>query len=368
LVRLHIVPPTFTSIAVRLSPGRSLTVRLVLAFLAVSLLPIGVLAYLSATESESGVREAGEAHGGEQMFLGVPTATVELAVAAVSFVLSLAIAVYVARTILRPVRQLEGAMRRVERGDLEATAAVTSADELGRLAAGFNQMLEGLRRERLIRGLFGLYVSPEVARSAIEQQGALEPQLADASVVFADIRDFTALAETVPAAELLALLNRYFDRMADVIVEEGGLVNKFGGDSMLAVFGTPLNRDEEHPQAAIRAAVRMTHALEQFNDEQAASGSPALAIGIGIATGEVVAGNVGSTRRLEYTVIGDTVNLAARLQALTKDFGEAILASGETAARAGDAAGFRACGQVTVRGKASRVAVVAVEPGGAAGT
>ncbi len=253
-------------------------------------------------------------------------------------------------------------MQRVETGDLEARATVTGNDEIGHLGAVFNRMVAGLRREARIRDLFGQYVSPEVARLAIEEARRLEEQVVRCSVLFVDIRRFTALAEVLPPARLIGTLNRYFERMLAAVEAEGGIVNKFGGDSLLAVFGSPLNPSEDHARRAVRAALRMRSALAEFNREQADAEMPELRVGFGLATGEMVAGNVGSSRKLEYTVIGDPVNLAARLQELTTELNAEILVSAETARFAGGEAALRSLGEIAVRGRVEPVEVFAAEP------
>lgn len=342
-------------------------VRLVAAFLIVGFLPIALLAALSILEtggeavSEHG--EAGEsgAHAAIETFLGLPIAQIELIVAGASLVLGIAAALYIGRTIVRPVRSLEAAMNRVESGDLDASAPVTSSDEIGHLAASFNRMTEGLRREVLVRDLFGQYVSPQVARLAIDQRGQLEAQVVECTVLFVDIRRFTALAEVLSPTRLIGTLNRYFERMVAAVEAEGGIVNKFGGDSLLAVFGSPLNPSTDHPARAIRAALIMRRALVEFNREQVAAELPEVRVGFGIATGELVTGNIGSSRKLEYTVIGDPVNLAARLQELTTDLGSDILISAETARLAHGVAPLRALGEIEIRGRAQPVQVFTPE-------
>lgn len=351
-------------------PARSsILVRLLAAFVLVSFLPIGVLAALSLQEAaaepagvheEGGEAEATAAH--PETLAGVPIAVIELVVAGVSLALSVGAALYVGRTIILPVRSLEASMQRVEKGDLEATTTVRGNDEIGHLAAVFNRMVAGLRREATIRNLFGQYVSPEVARMAIEEAGRLEGQVVRCSVLFVDIRRFTALAEVLPPARLIGTLNRYFERMLAAVEVEGGIVNKFGGDSLLAVFGSPLNPSEDHARRAVRAALRMRSALAEFNREQAQAEMPELRVGFGVATGEMVAGNVGSSRKLEYTVIGDPVNLAARLQELTTELDAEILVSSETARLAGGEANLRSLGEIEVRGRVEPVEVFAAEP------
>jgi adenylate cyclase len=349
---------TFDSAQSRFPRRSRIAVRLLAAFLVVSTLPIGILAYLSWREARGG-SEAEEAEHVEELF-GVSIATAELVVAGVSLLLSIAMALLVARTLVRPLRRLQVAMRRVERGELDATAEVSSMDELGQLAMSFNHMVEGLRREALVRDLFGQYVTPELAEAAIERRSELDGRLVTCTVLFADIRNFTGIAEALPASRLIKILNEYFSRMSTVVVEEHGFVNKFGGDSLLAVFGTPLNPEPQHATCGVNAALRMLRVLADFNREQEESWLPQITIGIGIATGDVVAGNVGSETRLEYTVIGDAVNVASRLQAMTKDLEDPILADGETARAAADVAGFERVGEVSVRGKTRPVDVFAV--------
>ena len=362
----------------------SILVRLLAAFIVVSFLPIGVLAALSlqeaAGEPDTHVEESSEgaegAEGSEApgtvepaasaeatghgTLFGIPIEFVELGVAGVSLLLSLGAAVYIARTIVGPIRSLEAAMHRVENGDLEAVADTRTDDEIGHLGAAFNRMTAGLRREAMVRDLFGQYVSPEVARLAIERHGELAGEIVECSVLFVDIRRFTALAEVLAPARLIGTLNRYFERMLVEVEAEGGIVNKFGGDSLLAVFGSPLNPMADHAARAVRAALRMRDALVAFNQDQAALELPQLRVGFGLATGELVAGNVGGRRKLEYTVIGDPVNLAARLQELTTSLGAEVLLSGRTAELARDVAPLRSLGEVEVRGRAERVEVFAV--------
>jgi adenylate cyclase len=356
--------------------GRSsIVVRLLIAFVLVSLIPIVVLAALSLREAavdpgahDEGGGAAGTGLAGETpeavehgTINGVPIEFVELGVAGASLLLAAGAGVYVGLRIIRPLRALEASMAMVENGDLNAVATITTDDEIGRLASAFNRMVDGLKREALVRDLFSQYVSPEVARMAIAQEGGLEGQVIECTVLFVDIRRFTGLAEVLPPARLIGTLNRYFERMLVVVENEGGIVNKFGGDSLLAVFGSPLNPYPDHAERAVRAALGMRVALAEFNREQADAEMPELRVGFGLATGELVAGNVGSNRKLEYTVIGDPVNLAARLQELTPDLGTDILMSADTARRAASVARLRSLGEIEIRGRAERVEVFSAD-------
>ncbi len=285
----------------------------------------------------------------------------ELFLAIVGALEAVALAQTLGASLIEPLERLGKHLDTVQEGELEHRLEVTSNDELGRLAEGFNAMVDGLRREDVIRHLFSLYVTPEVAEHAIEHGAERGGQMTDATVLFADIRSFTAMTERLEPDALIALLNRYFDAMSEVIIEYGGLVNKFGGDSLLAVFGTPLNPASDHPQRAIRAAQMLLLALETFNQDQVRRGEPALRIGVGVATGPILAGNVGSSERLEYTVIGNAVNLASRLDSMTKEMGATVLISEETAAAAQSSELLRLVGQVPVRGKREPVQVYTLE-------
>ena len=358
---------------------RPIVLRLLAAFLGVSLLPIAVLASLSyvetrrphtegepheeASEPGQAAEEGVPARSGEiEELFGIPIAWIELGVAIVSLLLSVLMAMYVARTIVRPIQELESSMSKVEGGDLDVRAPIRSEDELGRLARSFNRMVEGIRREAMIRDLFGQYVTPELVKEAIDHGGKLDGQLVTSTILFTDIRDFTGVSEDLPASTLVKVLNRYFGLMSEAVVGNGGLVNKFGGDSLLAVFGSPLNPSTDHTVRAVTGALEMRTALAEFNEEQRKSYLPEIMIGIGIATGDVVAGNIGSSKKLEYTVIGDAVNVAARLQAMTKETGHAILANADTVRSAGDVAEFVEIGQVVVRGRTKKVRVFSVQP------
>jgi len=271
------------------------------------------------------------------------------------------------RSITRPLSQLQNAMRRVENNDFDVQVPVTSNDELGFLGEHFNQMTAGLRRGEQIRNLLNLYVSPEVAREALEKGATLGGQTVECTVLFSDIRAFTSLSEKMTPAELISKLNEYMSVMIEVVMSNGGFVNKFGGDSLLAVFGTPLNPHPDHAVRAVRTALSMREALVVYNARQTATGRSAVRFGIGIATGDVVAGNVGGRGRLEYTVLGDTVNLAARLQGQSAELGCDILLNTGVYEAAYSIASTglptpRKLPPVKIRGKSGPVQVYALDP------
>jgi class 3 adenylate cyclase len=200
------------------------------------------------------------------------------------------------------------------------------------------------------RAMLERFLPRKVVVDAHENPLALvtEPRSLDVTVVVTDLRGFTSLAEAMTPAEVLQFLNRIQGALAEAVREHGGTVDKFLGDGMLAVFGAP-EPQADHAQRAIRAAESMRRALAEFNRERSGEGQPAVRMGIGIHSGPAVVGCIGSGLRLEFTVIGDTVNTASRLEALTKEKGADVLLSGETLRRAGLDA--RSVGDTAIRGK-----------------
>jgi adenylate cyclase len=268
----------------------------------------------------------------------------------------------VARNVSRPVQQLAAHTRHVATGDYSRRIELPRADELGALAQSFNQMTAGLAERDRVRDLLGKVVSPEIATQLLHSDLKLGGEEREVTILFSDLRGFTALSEKLPPAEVLALLNRYLDRMSGIVEKHGGVIDKYIGDAIMALFGAPV-ATEGAAARAIAAAREMKAALAQLNRELAAEGRPALALGIGINTGRVIAGNMGSKTRLNYTVIGDGVNLAARLEALTKEptHDARIIVSHATAAAANATGQLRALGAVTVKGRSEPVQIYAAD-------
>ncbi|HNB54586.1 MAG TPA: adenylate/guanylate cyclase domain-containing protein, partial [Anaerolineales bacterium] len=237
----------------------SVLTRLVIVFLLITLYPAGLLTLVAFDRATVLLTAPNPQAVLQNMLVGI------VFILVISLVASLGMAFLVARLIVHPLNGLEEAMQKVEQGQLEVSVPVYSNDELGYLAERFNEMILGLKRAELLRTLLNLYVSPEVARNAVEHGTALGGQVVECTVLFSDIRGFTSLSETLSPTDLIDLLNRYMSAMVEVIVSQGGMVNKFGGDSLLAVFGTPLNPSPKHAARAVRAAQGMFTALAQFN-------------------------------------------------------------------------------------------------------
>jgi adenylate cyclase len=227
------------------------------------------------------------------------------------------VALWLARSVSRPVLTLAEYTRHVAAGDYTRRLSVERADELGQLASAFNAMSVGLAERDRVRDLLDKNVSPEVAAQLLRDGAALGGEERAVTILFADLRGFTTLSEKLAPRDLLALLNRYLDRMSGAIEAHGGVIDKFIGDAIMALFGAPVTQGDPADRA-LAAALAMERALADLNREFESEGRPPLAIGIGVNTARVVAGNIGSHRRLNYSVIGDGVNVAARLQSLTR--------------------------------------------------
>ncbi|HSO18174.1 MAG TPA: adenylate/guanylate cyclase domain-containing protein [Desulfosarcina sp.] len=252
------------------------------------------------------------------------------------------------------------AMDDISRGNLEKDVPVLSDDEFARIAERTNQMLLGLKERDFCRSSFDQYVSPEISRKILDKRIAPDGEILDVTVLFCDLRDYTNFAEKHGPEMVVTVMNRYFSLMEAVVRRHGGVVLQFIGDEIEAVFGAP-EVDAKHPAHAVAAAMEMRRELDRFNAERRQQGEPEIRHGIGIHSGPVLAGNVGSERRKTYTLLGDTVNLASRLQVLNKQLATDILISGETRKRIGDADfPLRDRGRHAVKGKAETVHVFAV--------
>ncbi len=219
---------------------------------------------------------------------------------------------------LQPIRDLAQATERVAAGDYSRRLPVVQDDDLGALAASFNRMQAGLAERQRLQAAFGTYVDPALAARLLQQgDDVFTGERREVTVMFVDVRDFTPFAEANTAEDTVSRLNALFDFVVPSVFDAGGHVNKFLGDGALAVFGAP-NDLADHADAAIAAAVQIQRRVaERFGGE--------LRIGIGINTGAVIAGTIGGGGKLEFTLIGDTVNVAARVEQLTKTTGDAIL-------------------------------------------
>jgi class 3 adenylate cyclase len=228
------------------------------------------------------------------------------------------------------------------------------------LKARIGASLEKKRLRDQQKELVSRFATPEVAQDLQDSGFSIGGKLVRATVMFSDIRDFTALAESQPPEETIELLNTHYALMFDAISNRGGVVTSMMGDGLMSVFGAPMPLPA-HEESAVRAALEMVELIGLLNRERQAAGKPALRIGIGIASGEMVAGYTGTKARATYTCIGDTVNLASRLESHTKVARRTLLIDGATRSALGEAFPLEALGPVPLRGKAAAVDVFAIE-------
>jgi class 3 adenylate cyclase len=270
----------------------------------------------------------------------------------VATTISLELTVMLSKSILRPVGDLTRAVERINAGDYDVSVPVTTGDELGELAANFNEMVAGLAERERLREAFGTYLDKEVAEYILSDAFDDEGVEIEVTVLFCDVRDFTQFASTATPTEVVASLNRLFEVIVPIIAEHGGHVDKFEGDGLLAVFGAP----EPFPDHADRA-VRSACAIATAVNEREEAGE--LRVGVGVNTGNVVAGSVGGAGRLNFSVIGGAVNIAHRVEAQTRESGDGILITSETWKRLSHAFEAESRGRVELKGVAEPMVLYA---------
>jgi class 3 adenylate cyclase len=273
--------------------------------------------------------------------------------------ISATIVTLMSQRIRRAMHTLLDHMQRVLQGDLSQAWQPQTTDEFFDLGIGFNAMVQGLREREVIKDTFGRFVSREVAQAVLENRIACRGELRQVTILFQDIRGFTSLSERTPPADLLHMLNAFFTEMVAAVETYGGTVKQFTGDGMMALFGAPVQHPDD-PVRAVRAAIDMLRRLHGFNQQRTRAGAATWRIGIGIHTGEVVAGPIGPDTRMEYGVVGDAVNVASRVQDLTKEVGTAILVTDTTAAYLGEQFQFGTQAILPVRGKAEPIRVMEI--------
>jgi adenylate cyclase len=256
------------------------------------------------------------------------------------------------KSVSEPLIGLRDALVNVSHGDLTAAVQVDDGSEVGLLQSGFNNMVGGLRERELLREAFGTYVDPAVAERILSEGVDLAGEEIDVSVFFLDVRNFTSYAEQAQPRDVVAVLNRLFDVVVPIVVRHHGHANKFIGDGLLAVFGAP-ERRSDHAHCAVTCAMAVVGAVEEHF-------GAALRIGIGVNTGPVVAGTIGGGGRLEFTVIGDTVNTAARVEAATRVTDDDLLITETTLHCLSDTGGWQPRPPIELKGKQRAIALHAM--------
>ena len=268
--------------------------------------------------------------------------------------LTMFIGARVASRMSKNLIRVVAAFERLAHNEYVHVTPFKTHDEIETLVSGYNQMVDGLQERDQLRTTFGKYMTESVLAHLLNGKVTLGGETIKVTILFSDIRSFTTISETMDAQTLVGLLNEYFTEMVGIIMKHGGVVDKYIGDAIMAVFGAPVPTANDAVNA-VQAALDMRHALARLNDRLAARGAQPLRTGIGIHTGEVVAGNIGSEQRMEYTVIGDPVNVASRLESCTKELGVNVLISDSTYQEVHTSIAARPVERLSVKGRVEPV-------------
>lgn len=269
------------------------------------------------------------------------------------------LAFLVSGNLTRPLREIIRVLRGVRHGEFDEKVRVTTNDEIGYAGDVINEMNEGLKEREFIKETFGKYVAQEVRDEVLSGRVPLDGEMKEVTILFADLRDFTPMTESHDPKFLVKIMNSYFKEMADAIQQEGGLILQFLGDEIYAVFGAPIYH-RDHPERAFKAGLAMNQRLVELNEHFSKKGWPALRHGIGIHTGKAIAANIGSPDRLSYLLVGDTVNLASRLQGLTKELDTELIISQGTRSRLKGDIPLKELPATKIRGKSRPVEIFAL--------
>jgi adenylate cyclase len=269
----------------------------------------------------------------------------------VSFTISFELTVLLSRSILRPIEDLEAATERIRQGRFDEHVPVTTSDEFGELSSAFNQMVDGLAERERLREAFGTYLDEEVAQHLISEDFAPHGEEVEVSLVFVDVRDFTTAAAESDATEVVRRLNELFECIVPIVARHRGHIDQFIGDAVLAVFGAP-ERIPQHADRAVQCSVELARTI---NSRQPGG----FEVGVGVNSGRVVAGSIGGAGRLSFSVIGDAVNLASRVESATRDTGDSVLITGATRTLLSETIEVESRGEREIRGYDRRVELYA---------
>ncbi|HTZ35137.1 MAG TPA: adenylate/guanylate cyclase domain-containing protein, partial [Stellaceae bacterium] len=283
---------------------------------------------------------------------------ISLALLLIAALLGVSVAAAITSGLVRPVRRLLAGTAAVESGALDTMIPVTSSDEIGRLTQSFNRMVSELRVKEQIRDTFGKYVDPRIVAGLIDRPELTDPKGArrEMTILFCDMENFTSFSEGMTPVGLVNVMNRYLTVLSEPVRRNSGIIDKYIGDAIMAFWGPPFAAAEDQAPLACFAAIEQLAALPGFQSELpeltgVRRGFPQIAMRAGIATGDVVVGNIGSEQHRNYTVIGDTANIASRLEGANKAYGTRILIGHRTRMLAGEAIEVREIDSVLVVGK-----------------
>ena len=354
----HLVPIFFPKgdlSSVKGALSVSLRVRIAALIFAVSIIPLAFI-HLSIYRFKE-IQVQGDMAPLDQLTLLQETISIE---SFVFIAMSVFLSTLLAYNLKRPVKEIIRVLAQVKRGNFAARAQVYTNDELGFAGETLNAMVGGLKEREMIRSTFGRYVGDSIRDEILKGDIPMDGEFKHATILFADLRNFTPLVERTPPRELIRLLNDYLNEMAICIRSNGGLILQFIGDEIEAVFGAPVSIQEPE-KAALKAALDMREHLGALNRRNVEQGYSTLSHGIGIHTGQVLAANIGTKQRTAYSMIGDTVNLASRIQGLNKDFKTDILVSAAVVEKVKTGFNFTRMPDAAVKGKNNPVTVFSLD-------
>lgn len=260
---------------------------------------------------------------------GIPQNTNLILVIFLLIVTGICVTIILARLFTKPIHKLTESTKNISKGDYTQSVEIISNDEFGILADTFNDMTKSLAEKEFMRDTFGKVVDPYVRDYLMKGNVVLGGETREITVMFCDIRSFTSMSESMEPSDVVLLLNEYFTALGKCIRKNHGVINKYIGDAIMAIFGAPVE-SENHAMDAYNSAIEMRAALEELNKSFEARGIQKIRFGIGIHSGKVLAGNIGAENRMEYTVIGDTVNTSSRIESLCKEYKTDLLISEST--------------------------------------
>ena len=276
------------------------------------------------------------------------------------FTLNLLLTIVISRFYSKPLLRLKDCAQNIANGNYDIRTGITTGDELGVLSDTFNDMAVSLQEKELMYDTFGKVVTPEIRNWLLQGNTNLGGETVCATVLFCDIRGFTTLSEQINPKQVVSLLNKYFSGMEQCIVKHNGIINKYIGDAIMAIFGVPL-ANENQALDAYKCCLDMRKKLTELNKELEAENLPQLKFGIGLHTGNVLAGNIGSNSRMEYTVIGDTVNVASRIESLCKEYDCDLLLSETTVEKINNSGEafpqLKSIGETQIRGRKTAISI-----------
>jgi adenylate cyclase len=262
-------------------------------------------------------------------------------------------------TITWPIKQLVAAAKRISEGDFNIRLKPKSRDEVATLSFAFNDMAKGLEERDRVKEVFNKFHNKEVAEKLMAGEVKLGGERKNAVIFFSDVRGFTAMSESMQPEEVVEMLNEYMTEMVAVVRNHHGIIDKYVGDAIMALWGVPIEGENDAYQA-VRACLEMRVQLAKLNEKRISRNQPVLRIGMGVNVGSVIAGNIGSNEKMEYTVIGDSVNLASRIESMTKTYGTDLLLSHTLYEKVKDRFIFESCESAMVKGKSQAVEVYKV--------